>query len=85
MSSLSSVSGRPARVVWRLAMLLALFALLAVALSGALDSSQSAVLTMLPALALAAVMLARPYLGERVIARLRAGRAQSSPSRAAGV
>ena len=31
---------------------------------------------MLPALALAVMMLTRPYLGERVIARLRARRAR---------
>jgi len=72
MISRGSVFGSHARVVLRVAMILALAALAALALSGALDSAQSGVLTMLPALALAVMMFTRPYLGEGVIARLRA-------------
>jgi hypothetical protein len=67
MSSLRSVFGQQARVVWCLALLLAL----ALALAGAVSSLQGGALTMLPALALAVMMITRPYLGERVIARLR--------------
>jgi hypothetical protein len=74
MSSLRSVFGPRARLVWRLALILALAALAALAVSGAIDPLQSGVLTMLPAVALAVMMLTRPYLGERVIARLRARR-----------
>jgi hypothetical protein len=72
MSRLRSVLGRRARLVWRLALVLALVALALLALSGAIGSLQGGVLTVLPALAFAAMMLTRPYLGERVIARLRA-------------
>ncbi|MGA2321172.1 MAG: hypothetical protein ABSG95_10605 [Solirubrobacteraceae bacterium] len=74
MSSLRSVFGPQARVVWRLTLVLVLIALAVLALIGAIDSLQTGVLTMLPALALAVAMLTRPYLGERVIARLRARR-----------
>jgi hypothetical protein len=42
-------------------------------------STCSALLTMLPALAFAATMLVRPYLGQRAIARLRLRRAAPSP------
>jgi hypothetical protein len=78
MSSLRSVFGPRARLVWRLALILALIALAVLALSGAIDSPQGGVLTMLPALALAVMMLTHPYLGERVIARLRTGRPRPS-------
>ena len=49
-------------------------ALVALALGGAIDPLQSGALTMLPALALATMMLTRPYLGERALARLRSRR-----------
>jgi hypothetical protein len=49
--------------------------LVALALVGAIALPTGA-LTMLPALVLAAIMLARPYLGEQAIARLRASRAR---------
>lgn len=59
---------RRARLLLRLTLILALAAL---ALGGAIDPLQSGALTMVPALALAVLMLTRPYLGQRVIARLR--------------
>jgi hypothetical protein len=78
MSSLCSVLGQRVRVrvrvLWRASSILALLALVALALGGAIDPLQSGALTMLPALALAAMMLTRPYVGERAIARLRARR-----------
>lgn len=43
-------------------------------------STCSALLTVLPAFALAAIMLARPYLGQRTIARLRLRRQAPAPS-----
>src|ERR1700690_2558517 len=76
MSALCSVlrpRGR-SRLLWRMASVAALIALVAVALAGVIDPLQSGALTMLPALALATMMLTRPYLGERAIARLRARR-----------
>jgi hypothetical protein len=51
--------------------MLALVAFTVVALSGKLGGIQGGALIMLPALLLAVVMLTRPYIGERVIARLR--------------
>jgi hypothetical protein len=74
MSGSCSVHGPRARVLWRLAVLLVLVALAALVLSGAIDPLQSGVLTMVPALALSFMMLARPYPGERAIARLRGRR-----------
>lgn len=44
------------------------------ALSGSLVSAQEALLTLAPAFALALLMLARPYVGERTLARLRTSR-----------
>jgi hypothetical protein len=64
------------RALWRLVALLTLAVLAVLALSGAIDPLQSGALTMAPALALALAMLTRPYLGERVIARLRCSRAR---------
>jgi hypothetical protein len=63
--------GSRTRVIWRSTAMLALVAFAVVALSGKLGGAQGGALIMLPALLLAAVMLTRPYLGERVIARLR--------------
>ena len=76
MSGLCSVPDSRARrrMLWRTASVLALIALVALALAGAIDPLQSGALTMLPALALALMMLTRPYLGERTIARLRSRR-----------
>jgi len=71
MGSLCSAWPRHVRLIWRLVSILALAALAALALAGAVDPLQGGALTMLPALALALMMLTRPYLGERVIARLR--------------
>ncbi|MGA2319637.1 MAG: hypothetical protein ABSG95_02685 [Solirubrobacteraceae bacterium] len=51
MSSLRSVFGPQARVVWRLTLVLVLIALAVLALIGAIDSLQTGVLTMLRALA----------------------------------
>jgi hypothetical protein len=76
MSSLRSVFAPQARAVWRPVLVLAVVVLAVLALAGAMDSLQSGVLTLLPALALAAMMLTRPYLGEQAIARLRAGRSR---------
>jgi hypothetical protein len=59
-----------------MASLVALIALVALALGGAIDPLQSGALTMLPALALATMMLTRPYLGERAIVRLRSRRSR---------
>jgi hypothetical protein len=85
MSNLRPVLDRHVRVrpLWRMALALVLVTLVILALGGAIDPLQSGVLTMLPALALATAMLARPYLGERAIARLRARR--SRPRRGPGV
>ncbi len=47
---------------------------LALGLGKVIDPLQGGALTMLPALALAAMMLVRPYLGERALARLRTRR-----------
>jgi len=51
--------------------MIASVALVALALGGVIDPLQSGALTMPPALALTAMMLTRPYVGERAIARLR--------------
>jgi len=73
-----------ARPAWRLALALVLIALLMLSLGGLIDPLQSGALSMLPALLLAALMLTRPYLGERAIARLRACRRERpSPRRVA--
>ncbi len=86
MSSLRSALAPHIRVrlVWRMALAFALVALVALAWAGAIDPLQSGALTMLPALALAAMMLTRPYLGERAIARLRARRPQPRVAAAIG-
>lgn len=76
MSTLGSLFRPRARAGWRLGLILALMALAALALAGVIDPLQSGALTMLPALALAAIMLTHPYLGEHAIARLRARRAR---------
>jgi hypothetical protein len=73
MSSIRFVpgSGAHVRVVSRLALFLALLTLAVLALTGAIDLLQGGTLTMLPAIALAVAMLTRPYVGERLIARMR--------------
>ena len=72
--------------MWRVALILALVAVTVLALSGSAGWLPNGVLMMFPALALAIVMLTRPYLGERTIARLRARlaprRPPAAPSRA---
>jgi hypothetical protein len=65
--------------------ILTLAAVVALALSGVVDPLQSGALTMLPALALALVMLIRPYLGQRVIARLRRDRLRRAAPRGPAV
>jgi hypothetical protein len=55
----------------RLLLALGLGVLTALVASDASGVVCSALLTLLPALAISAVMLARPYLGERAIARIR--------------
>src|ERR1700691_4909762 len=72
MSGLGSLLRLRARCLRRLVLVLALVALAVLALSGVIESLQSGATMMLPALALAVVMLLRPYLGEGAIARLRA-------------
>jgi hypothetical protein len=73
--SASQPARRPIRRLLAVAVLLAL-ALAALVASGALGSLSAGALTMLPAIALVAIMLARPYAGERALARLRAARAR---------
>ncbi len=84
MSGLGSLWRLRVRLLWRLALIVALIALTALALSGVVESLQGGAMMMLPALALAVVMLVRPYLGAGAIARLRARRA-GRPSVAARV
>ncbi len=79
MGSLRSESHRQARLIWRSALLFALLAVAVLALCSHSASLQSGVLVMLPALAIAVLMLTRPYLGERLIASLRARRPRRSP------
>ncbi|HSZ14277.1 MAG TPA: hypothetical protein VK790_09610 [Solirubrobacteraceae bacterium] len=71
MSVLGSDCGRCARLLRRVVPVMALALLAALVLAGAIDPLQSGLLTMAPALMFAAMMLARPYMGERAIARLR--------------
>ncbi len=71
MSSLGSLLRSREHAVRRLALIAALIALAALTLSGGIDPLQSGALTMLPALVLGLMMLTRPYVGERTIARLR--------------
>jgi hypothetical protein len=84
MSGLGSLRRLRLRSLWRLVSIVALIVLTALALSGVVESLQGGAMMMLPALALAVVMLVRPYLGAGTIARLRARRAER-PSVAAGV
>jgi hypothetical protein len=67
---LGLLSARGPRRSWRPLLAVALVAATALAI-GADGSLATGALMMLPALVLAAIMLTRPYLGERVIARLR--------------
>lgn len=76
MSNICSVFGARTHFVSRLALVLALSALTVLALGGQLGPMQGGVLIMLPALLLAVAMLTRPYLGERIIRRLRVRRAR---------
>ena len=77
MSGPDSPSPLRVRRLWRLALIAALLALTALALSGAIESLQSGAMMMLPALALAVALLLRPYLGERALARLQTRQARS--------
>lgn len=72
-------AGRAAAGAARLGLVLAVALLAAGELSARLGSCSSALLTMLPALLLVAVMLIRPYPGERTIARLRTLRRAPEP------
>lgn len=74
MGRLRSFSWRPVRALWRMLPVVALLAVTVLALVGVDGSLQPGVLMMAPALALVVLMLTRPYLGERVIARLRTRR-----------
>jgi hypothetical protein len=76
MSGPDSPSPLRARRLWRLASIVALVALTALALSGTIESLQSGAMMMLPALALALALLLRPYLGAGAIAWLHARRAR---------
>ncbi len=76
MGGLGSLLRWRGRLLWRLALIVALIALTALALSGVIESLQSGAMMVLPALVLAVVMLVRPYLGEGAIARLHARRAR---------
>jgi hypothetical protein len=60
--------------VSRIAVAIGLFAVGALALSGLLGLSRQDLLTLLPLFLLMAVLVLRPYAGERLIARLRRGR-----------
>lgn len=71
MSVARSVPGLRRGVLWRPAAVLALLLITALAFSGVAASLQAGLLTVLPALALAVLMLTRPYLGERALAGLR--------------
>jgi hypothetical protein len=70
MGSLGFASGHRSGVVRRCALLLALLGLVALALTDGGASIQTGALMMAPVLAIAVVMLTRPYLGERILARL---------------
>lgn len=72
-------AGLRTRARWRVALALAAACVLCLALSGAIGALQDGLLTMLPALALAGLMLTRPYLGEHTLVRLRAARTRRAP------
>jgi hypothetical protein len=78
MGRLSSFSWRPVRAPWRMVAVVVLLAVTVLVLVGGDGSLQQGVLMMAPALALVVLMLARPYLGERAISRLRARGARGS-------
>ncbi|HVC06732.1 MAG TPA: hypothetical protein VND98_03980 [Solirubrobacterales bacterium] len=67
-----SLFGTLVGVPWRLVAVLLLIAIVALGLSGEIESLQGGVLIMLPTVVLVIVMLSRPYPGEEVIAQLRA-------------
>jgi hypothetical protein len=71
--------------VFRLTVLAALLTLMVVLLGHFAGASSNGLLFMLPALVLGAVLFCGRYPGERVIERLRAGRAPRSRERTAGV
>ncbi len=74
MSSLTSVYRPQSRVVWRLLLMLAMLAGLALAMLDGGASMQTGALMMAPVLALLVLMLTRPYIGERILARIAARR-----------
>jgi hypothetical protein len=78
MGTLRSFCGRSTSRAWRPLLAVALVAIAVLAAVGAGGLQMTDLLTVLPALALAVVMLTRPYLGERVIARLRMRRARAA-------
>jgi hypothetical protein len=75
----------PLAGAWRPVLAVALVAAVALALGGSFAPLHSATLILLPALALAIAMLARPYLGARAIARVRARLERGRRATAAGV
>jgi hypothetical protein len=74
MGSLTSVYRPQSRVVWRLLLMLAMLAGLALALGDGGASLQTGALMLAPVLALSILMLTRPYIGERILARIAARR-----------
>ena len=70
MSSLGLVFMTRSRAVGRLVLLLALAAFVALALREGGAALQTGALMMTPVFALAVLMLTRPYIGERILARL---------------
>jgi uncharacterized membrane protein len=80
MSCRLSVAGPHARAAARVAAVLAMVAFLAAAATGALGSSRDDLLTLFPLFLLIAVMVLRPYAGERLIARLRGASKRRPPA-----
>jgi len=64
----------PGRAAWRLPLIVALIAVSALICAAGGHWLQTGVLSMLPAVALAIVLLTRRYPGESVLARVRASR-----------
>lgn len=80
MRALRAVCVRPAPRAWRALCAVAFVLGVAGILSHADAGAREGLLMVMPALALGLLMLARPYAGERLIARLRAGSSQHAPA-----